>query len=60
MRTGYVATEALVRLNLRQSRVAYPQANPELLRATEDMVANMERPNLSADCDMCVVSEAAE
>ncbi|MEK9944842.1 MAG: aspartate/glutamate racemase family protein [Alphaproteobacteria bacterium] len=60
MRAGYVATEAMLRLNLTQSRVAYPQANPDLLRATEDMIANMERPNLSADCDMCVVSEAAE
>jgi hypothetical protein len=50
----------LLRLRLTQSRVAYPQANPDLLRATEDMIVNMERPNLSADCDMCVVSEAAE
>ncbi len=60
MRTGYTVVEMLLRLGIKQSRVAYPQANPQQLGALEDMIANMAHPNLSADCDMCIVSEAAE
>jgi len=60
MRTGYSVTESLLRLGINQSRVAYPQTNPQLLGAMDDMIASMDRPNLSTDCDMCIVSEAAE
>jgi len=60
MRTGYSVTESLLRLGITQSRIAYPQTNPQLLGAMDDMIAGMDHPNLSTDCDMCVVSEAAE
>ena len=60
MRTGYAVTESLLRLGITQSRVAYPQTNPQLLGAMDDMIASMDSPNLSTDCDMCIVSEAAE
>ncbi|NQV80590.1 MAG: aspartate/glutamate racemase family protein [Alphaproteobacteria bacterium] len=60
MRTGYTVVEMLLRLGIIQSRVAYPQTNPQQLGALDDMISRMAHPNLSTDCDMCLVSEAAE
>lgn len=61
MRSGYKTVEALLSLQLRPSRVAFPKASAENVAAVDALIAGSGDRDLGGDCEICVIAqEAAE
>jgi len=55
MRTGYTVAETLLKLRLRHSAAAYPQANLPIVSKLESMVDAIAGIELGAECEVCVL-----
>ena len=60
MRTGYTVTETLLKLRLRHSAVAYPQANLPIVSKLESMVDAIAGIELGAECEVCVLGQRSQ
>jgi allantoin racemase len=60
MCTGYTVAETLLKLRLRQSEVAYPQANLPIVSKLESMVDAIAGIELGAECEVCVLGQRSQ
>ena len=60
MRTGYTVAETLLKLSVRHSPIAYPQANLTIVSKLESMVDAMAGIELGAECEVCVLGQRSQ
>ncbi len=61
MRTGYKTVEALLALNAKPSRIAFPKASEDNVAAVGELISGHGSRDLAGDCEICIVTqEAAE